>query len=66
MKMEIFKSFQLLFADLVITPTVLGDSYAPSDLRQTKDISLYPSGTSSVLGMHRRQPALRSYIDKFD
>ena len=46
------------FADLVITPTVLGDSYAPSDLRQTKDISLYPSGTSSVLGMHRRVTCL--------
>ena len=35
---------------LHIIPTVLGASNAPSGLRQTKDNSLYPSGTSSDLG----------------
>ena len=37
-------------AVLHIIPTVLGASNAPSGLRQTKDNSLYPSGTSSDLG----------------
>ena len=35
---------------LHIIPTVLGASNAPSGLRQIKDNSLYPSGTSSDLG----------------
>ena len=45
---EAFKD--IVPADLHIMLTVLGDSYVPSGLRQTKAISLYPSGTSSVLG----------------
>ena len=44
------KPLTFLLAVLHIIPTVLGDSYVPSGLRQTKDISLYPSGISSVLG----------------
>lgn len=41
----------IVSADLHIMLTVLGDSYVPSGLRQTKAISLYPSGTSSVFAI---------------
>ena len=65
MKMEIFKSFQLLFCRPCHNTNCTRWLVCSVRSQADKGYFLVPVGTSSVLGM-LWQPALRSYIDKFD